>query len=60
MTVILNLKCLYTGKEYSQEINPLAEFFRKNPLGEIADWISLRGNELYDTQLELVSYSVVR
>ena len=63
MPVYLNLKDKNTGKEFSREINPLQEFFRKNPLGEIADWIKERGNPQHSTprrtaDLELVSYFV--
>ena len=56
MTVYLTLKCMATGKVFHREINPLKESFRKNPLGEIADWIALRGNPQHNTDLELVSY----
>jgi len=61
MTVHLTLKCKNTGKKFYREINPLREAFRKNPLGEIADWIKERGNSQHSTpnytaDLELVSY----
>lgn len=56
MTVYLTLKCKTTGRIFYREINPMAEFFRKNPLGEIADWIKERGNPQHNTALELVSY----
>ena len=59
-TVHLTLKCKRTGKLFNREINPLAEFFRKNPLREIADWIQERGNPQHNTTLELVSYRVQR
>ena len=57
MSVYLHLRCKRTGKEVSREINPLQEAFRRNPLGEIADWIALRGNPQHNTELELISYS---
>jgi len=65
MPVYLNLKDRTTGQQFSREINPLREFFRRNPLGEIADWIAERGNPQHSTpghtaDLELVSYQVTR
>lgn len=57
-TVYLTLKCKRSGKLYYREINPLAEFFRKNPLREIAGWIKERGNTQHNTELELVSYII--
>lgn len=56
MTVYLTLRCKRTKRLLYQEINPLQEFFRKNPLGEIEDWIKERGNPQSNTELELVSY----
>jgi hypothetical protein len=63
MTIYLTLKDKNTGKLLYSEINPLREFFRKNPLGTIDDWIKERGNQLHSTpsctaDLELISYFV--
>lgn len=65
MTVHLELRCKNTGKVFHREINPLPESFRRNPLGEIADWILCRGNPQHSTgtqpaNLELVSYFKTR
>ena len=56
ITVYLTLRCQNTGKLFYREINPLREFFRRDPLGEIADWIKERGNSQHNTSLELVDY----
>lgn len=46
----------YSKKLFYLEINPLKEFFVKNPLNEIENWIQERGNAQHKTELEIVSY----
>jgi hypothetical protein len=65
MLVIINLKDKNTGKEFSREINPLTEQFRRKPIETIEEWIELRGNPQHSSpthtaDLVLDSYSVIR
>ena len=65
MLVFVNLKDKGTGKQFSREINPLTEQFRRKPIETIEEWITLRGNPQHSSpshtaDLVLDSYFVPR